>query len=305
MSEHLTGPASAQPAGTPYHRQLWSPSFGWGRAAFGILLVLTGWIAATFLALLPAQLLNPDAEGEVSWSTLLATNVSLAALVPICLLVYQQLFGRPAGRLSSVQPGIRWKPLAIFLGLALLAEVALLGFALLASVDFAAELSGPAGDAAAVITVTLLTSTLQAAGEEYFFRGYLLQTLGALVRNPWFAISITAVVFTLLHGVMPWDSPALFADRFAFGLVAGYLAVRTGGLEASIAVHASNNVVTFVFAALTDSVSGSLQAIDAPWSLVAVDVVKFVLFGAVALRVARWQRMRSQAGDPPVLAADG
>ena len=46
-------------------------------------------------------------------------------------------------------------------------------------------------------------------------------------------------------------------------------------------------MVTFVFAALTDSVGDSLGADDAPWSLVAVDVAKFVAFGLVALWLAR------------------
>ena len=137
-----------------------------------------------------------------------------------------------------------------------------------------------------MIAVTLLTSTFQAAGEEYFFRGYLLQAVGALVRSSVVAMLVTTVLFTMAHGIWP-ESPALFLDRFAFGLVAGLLVVRTGGLEASIAAHAANNVVTFVFAALTDSVGDSLGADDAPWSLVAVDVAKFVAFGLVALWLAR------------------
>jgi len=163
----------------------------------------------------------------------------------------------------------------------------------------------PAQDAGAVNAVTLLTSTFQAAGEEYFFRGYLLQAVGSLVRNPVVPVLATAVLFTLAHGIWPWQSPALFLDRFAFGLVAGYLAVRTGGLEASIAAHAANNVVTFVFAALTNSVGDSLQATDAPWSLVAVDVTKFVVFGVIAVGIARWQRLSTTAVLSPVQPAPG
>jgi membrane protease YdiL (CAAX protease family) len=154
-------------------------------------------------------------------------------------------------------------------------------------VEVLGDADGPAKDAAAVIAVTLLTSTFQAAGEEYFFRGYLLQAVGSLVRSPVFAVVLTTVLFTMAHGVWPWESPALFLDRFAFGLVAGYLVIRTGGLEAAIAVHAANNVVTFVFAALTDSVGDSLQAADAPWPLVALDVTKFLCFGAAAVLIAR------------------
>jgi CAAX protease family protein len=286
--------------GVPYHRLMLNPVHAWWRPVFGALVIITGWILATIIALIPAQLFNPDAEGTVSWSTLLATNVSLAALVPICLVVYHRLHRLPPGLLSSVQPGLRWRPLALFAVVAFAAELGLLAFALLMPAELDTELSGPASDAAAVITVTLLTSTFQAAGEEYLFRGYLLQALGTVVRNPWFAILTSSVLFTLAHGVWPWESPALFADRFAFGVIAGYLVVRTGGLEAGIAMHAANNVVTFVFAALTNSVSDSLQATDAPVALVIVDVLKFSVFAAAALWLARRQQLRADA-DPELV----
>jgi hypothetical protein len=106
----------------------------------------------------------------------------------------------------------------------------------------------------------------------------------------------------MVHGIWPWESLPLFLDRFAFGLVAGFLVVRTGGLEASIAAHAANNVVTFVFAALTDSVGASLGADEAPWSLVAVDIVKFVAFGLVALWLARRVKLATVC-DLPLTAA--
>lgn len=287
-------------SGVSYDRLMLTPTYRWWRPAFGAMVIVCGWLVATIIAVAPAQALNPDPEGVVSWSTLLATNLSLAALVPICLIVYSRLHRLPAGLLSSVQPGVRWRPLLMFAGIALAADLALLAFALLMSVDLASEINGPASDAAAVIAVALLTSPLQAAGEEYLFRGYLLQGLGAIVRNPWVAIVLTSVLFTMAHGVWPWESPALFADRFAFGLVAGWLVLRTGGLEAGIAMHAVNNVVTFVFAALTDSVSDSLQAADAPVGLVVVDVIKFVAFGAAAVWLARRHKLRTEP-DPALL----
>jgi len=287
-----------QLTGIPYHRLMLNPGHAWWRPVFGALMIITGWVLATIIALLPAQILNPDAEGTVSWSTLLATNVSLAALVPICIVVYHRMHRLRPGLLSSVRPGLRWRPLAWFAVIAFACELGLLTFALLMPAELETELSGPASDAAAVIVVTLLTSCFQAAGEEYLFRGYLLQALGAVTRTIWFPIITSAVLFTLAHGVWPWESPALFLDRFAFGLVAGFLVVRTGGLEASIAAHAANNVVTFVFAALTNSVGASLGAKDAPWSLVTVDVVKFVLFGAVALWLARRMKLATVCDLP-------
>ena len=89
------------------------------------------------------------------------------------------------------------------------------------------------------LVVIILTSPLQAAAEEIFFRGYLMQALGSLVAQPWFGVVVSAVVFALMHGV---QNPALFLDRLGFGLLAGFLVWRTGGLEAGIGAHVINNI---------------------------------------------------------------
>ena len=61
-------------------------------------------------------------------------------------------------------------------------------------------------------------------------------------------------------------------------------------------------MVTFVFAALTNSVGASLGVQDAPWSLVTVDVVKFVAFGAVALWLARRMKLATVCELPLTVA---
>ena len=65
-------------------------------------------------------------------------------------------------------------------------------------------------------------------------------------------------LFALAHGAQDaW----LFGDRFAFALVASWLAWRTGGLEAPIALHVANNLVSLVFTASTGSLEESLTGI--------------------------------------------
>ena len=88
----------------------------------------------------------------------------------------------------------------------------------------------------------LLTTPLQAAGEEYAFRGYLLQAIGALTRRAWIALVLTSLLFAMAHGLQNFP---LFFDRFMFGLIAGWLVIRTGGLEAGIALHVLNNLLAF------------------------------------------------------------
>jgi hypothetical protein len=144
--------------------------------------------------------------------------------------------------------------------------------------------------------VILLTTPLQAAGEEYAFRGYGLQALGAWVRTPWFGIILTGLLFAAAHG---GQSLPLFLDRFAFGVVAGVLTVRTGGLEAAIAFHVVNNVVILLLASATGNLAPSLTVAEAPWSAVVVDVVGMVAFAAVALALARRMGLQTRTVPTP------
>ncbi|HET6989297.1 MAG TPA: type II CAAX endopeptidase family protein [Kribbella sp.] len=282
-------------AGAPtYQRLLRNPDAPRGYVVIGALTILVGWMIASLIILGLQQGIRKDPEGTVSWFGLLATNLSLVVLIPLSMLVARKLNRQAPGLSSSVVGRLRWRPLAWFAVAAVALELVMLAVIQFGGIDLAGgerHGGGAAPDAAAVIAVTLLTSTFQAAGEEYFFRGYLLQAVGALVRSSVVAILVTTVLFTMAHGIWPWQSPALFLDRFAFGLVAALLVIRTGGLEASIAAHAANNVVTFVFAALTNSVGASLGVQDAPWPLVTLDVVKFVAFGALALWMARRMKL--------------
>jgi uncharacterized protein len=292
-------------AGTPYQRLLRNPDAPRGFVVIGAFTILVAWMIASLIILGFQQSIRKDPDGTVSWFGLLATNLSLIVLIPLSMLVARKLNRQTPGLLSSVVGRLRWRALAWFAVVAVALELVMLAVIQIGGIELAGgehHGGGAAPDAVAVIAVTLLTSTFQAAGEEYFFRGYLLQAVGALVRSSLVAILVTTLVFTMAHGVWPWQSPALFLDRFAFGLVAAVLVVRTGGLEASIAAHAANNVVTFVFAALTNSVGASLGVQDAPWGLVTLDVVKFVAFGAVALWVARRMKLATLCELPLTVA---
>ena len=115
-----------------------------------------------------------------------------------------------------------------------------------------------------LLVVILLTTPLQAAAEEVGFRGYLSQAVASWVARPvvgaLLAGAVSAVLFALAHGLQdPW----LFTDRLAFGLVASWLAWRTGGLEAPIALHIANNVVGLVYSAAIGSLEASLLSVHA------------------------------------------
>ena len=220
-------------------------------------------------------------------SGLLALNLAVAALAPVCWLLVAVLHRRRPRWLSSVRPGLRWRYLMICLAPAV---VVLVGTQLLSGS------ASPAGwalrpGAVVFLAVIVATTLLQAGAEEVVFRGYLLQAFGSLVGGRWFAVAASALVFALLHGS---QSPAMFVDRLALGLLAGVLVVRTGGLEAAIAAHVVNNTFTYVNAALTTSVAGARAITQIGWLDAARDVASFALFVVAALLLARVMALRTR-----------
>src|SRR3546814_5093613 len=112
--------------------------------------------------------------------------------------------------------------------------------------------------------VVLFLTPLQAAGEEYAFRGYLTQVFGGHFPTV-VAILVPAVLFALAHGA---QDPPIFVDRLAFGIVSGVLVVMTGGLEAGIAMHVLNNWLAFGLALAFGDLGEALTPTGGPgWSL--------------------------------------
>jgi uncharacterized protein len=97
---------------------------------------------------------------------------------------------------------------------------------------------------------------------------------------------VSATLFALAHG---GQEPALFTDRFAFGAAASWLVWRTGGLEASIALHAANNLVSLGYTASTGSVQEALENSTLGWPYALLDIALMLVFAAAVARLAdRW-----------------
>ncbi len=87
-------------------------------------------------------------------------------------------------------------------------------------------------------------------------------------------------------------------DRLAFGIAASWLVWRTGGLEASIALHVLNNLGAFIVAILTGSMKDALTVTTAAPGEVLVDVV-LIAAGAAAIDwLARRSAVRRMFAPP-------
>lgn len=221
---------------------------------------------------------------------LAAYQLGLAVLIPLAVGLTLFLHRVRPGLLSSVLGRLRWRWFAATFGVAVVTLAIILATQRLAGVDAAAWVLNPQQGWWAFVLVMLLTTPLQAAAEEYFFRGYLMAALGSMVRAPWFGIVTSAALFTAFHAS---GNAAIVADRFAFGLLAGWLVWRTGGLEAAIAAHVVNNIASFTIAALTSSMAQIKATTEVTWEIAAWDVTRFGLFTlAVWLLARRWQPER-------------
>jgi len=307
----------------PFHRILRTWSYHYWRVLAGIpLAVLAAFLGPLVVGVLVGlvlQLLGRGSvaevftslalEGRIEPQTLLVINLSLALLIPITWLAVRYLHNLRPRWLGSVRPRLRWSLVGWFFA----ASVVSTALAYLAAgLLFPSELPGSDGaggggggggggavsgaTTAAFLVIIALTSPLQSAGEEYFFRGYLLQGFGALVRSPWFTVTCTSLLFAVAHGS---QNLPLFLDRFAFGLTAGGLVILTGGIEVGIAMHVVNNVVLLAIAAATGTLTQTLGTSEASWTVVAVDIGQFVLYaGFVVLFCRRFRPERLTPGPP-------
>jgi membrane protease YdiL (CAAX protease family) len=289
---------NAVPPLSPYHRLGRTAAHRWWRPVAGTALVVAGSVVLILLGLgltaLAAALAGrpADADGMPSFgplADLALTFLLIAALLPPILAAARWVQRRPAGSLSSVTGKLRLRWLLTCLPVALGAVVILLGAGLGLAAATGEDVglgTGLAGWQPFLLgsLVLLAVVPLQAAAEEYLTRGWLLQAVGSFCRGPWVPIAVQAVVFAALHG---WGTPWGFADLIVFGLVTGWLTVRTGGLEAAIALHVLNNLVSGVLSAAYGQLTVDETAADMPWQLAVIDVPVLLAYAAVIVVLAR------------------
>jgi uncharacterized protein len=84
----------------------------------------------------------------------------------------------------------------------------------------------------------IIVALLPAVFEEVIFRGALQNLLSRWMKAPIWAIVLTAIIFSAIHG--SYDG---FVPRFFLGFVLGWLFYRTGNIWVSIAAHFINNAI--------------------------------------------------------------
>jgi membrane protease YdiL (CAAX protease family) len=260
----------------PYHRLAAARRV---RAVIEVVLSLAYWFAGTLILF---ALAIGDIYDELDEaSSFLVSIVSLALLIPATRLAGRTL-GRTSGSLSSVVDRLRWPWLmrccAIALGflvLAVAADAAVEGF-----VD--ANVRWPGWSTLLpLLAIIIVLVPFQAAGEEYLFRGTLVQAVGAWSASPWPAIVLSSVAFAAVHGAPIEVSVELFATA-AMG---AWLTYKTGGLEAAIAGHVVNNIVAFVLLAATGQRIDEVEYVGFTWISCAIYTLFYAAYAWAVVRM--------------------
>ncbi|WP_405141582.1 CPBP family intramembrane metalloprotease [Sphaerisporangium sp. NBC_01403] len=277
-------------ARTPLHRW-WRPIVGTAGIAgafvgVGLFVIFLGMIVAGLLGI-PVVMRGDRLFGN-SVFELAVLLLSIAAVLPFVFATAWLVQRRPPGTLSSVLGRLRWGWLLTCLGVAFVAL--LLGQAAMVATyavtgEKLGNLFGWVGWQRFLpgLVVILLLVPFQAAAEEYIFRGWVLQAFGAYFTTPWPGILLGAAAFTSLHAYTDWG----IIDVFSFGALMGWLAVRTGGLEAPIGLHVINNVVSFLPAAASGDLGDALKQGAVPWQALSGTVVQLGFFVIVVAIIAQ------------------
>ncbi|WP_299958360.1 CPBP family intramembrane glutamic endopeptidase [uncultured Modestobacter sp.] len=238
----------------PYVLLMRARDWAWWRPVLGLLLFTVLYLVAGgvlgVVVYLSGVGLDLAQQDLFDVAVLLITNLSLIVAIPIVWLCWLVPHGLRIGWSSSVRGRLRWRLFAPWTWRALATLGLAVAISLLVSVAASGvDVTGPTASFGWMLLVVLTTTPLQAAAEEYVFRGYLTQAIAGWIGRPQAGALVagvsTAVLFSLAH--LPPDFES-FLYRFAIGLALSAVVWLTGGLEAAIALHAVNNVVIFLLA---------------------------------------------------------
>lgn len=194
------------------------------------------------------SLINGGYEVLNSEAGLIVTDLGVIIMIPALYLATKIVRDRPFSSYSSSRGG--WNTNLFFKALI----IPLILFLIFEGIDVA--IRGPKGTyhfSLLFLLISVILVPLQCIAEEYVYRGLIMPTLGSWFNIPILAIIIQAVIFSVSHG---YNSFGLI-EILVSGIIFGFFAWKTNGIEVSSALHTANNfsISLFVMFGLISSTS--------------------------------------------------
>lgn len=165
-----------------------------------------------------------------------------------------------------------------------------------------------------LLVISVLLIPLQTSFEEYFFRGYLMQGIGVMVKNKWIPLIITSVIFGGLHFFNPEVTKLgnmIMIYYIGTGFMLGIMALMDEGLELSLGFHAANNLLTALIvtadwtAFQTNSLLKDVSEPSAGWDVLIPVLVVYPIFLFIFSKKYHWsnwkQRLFGRVEQPKLL----
>lgn len=158
-------------------------------------------------------------------------------------------------------------------------------------------LNGKATSLIIISLISILFIPFQAAFEEVIFRGYLMQGFAVMVRNKWFPLIMTSVLFGLLHAFNPevkeFGFFTMIPQYIVFGLIFGITTIFDDGIESAMGAHAANNIFLCIMVTSESSILQTpalyIQHTTNPWGEFMGLTVSGILFILILKTIFRWE----------------
>jgi uncharacterized protein len=250
----------------------------WWRYLFGMFFILFLWmvvggvlsISALILfagntrdALTPAAIIKMSEESK-SVSSFVALNLQFIVGFLAVIVAVQFIHRRSAWSLVSAAGQINWPRLSygfiVWLIITITPSVPTL---FLSPGEYKFHFN--IGEWPVLFISAMTLTPIQTSFEEIFFRGYIMQGMGLLVRQPLFLVISNGILFMLPHLANPEiaNGPVWMAlQYFSIGVFLAFITLQDNRLELALGVHASNNI-SHIFFTTTDSAMG----VPALWTI--------------------------------------
>jgi membrane protease YdiL (CAAX protease family) len=146
--------------------------------------------------------------------------------------------------------------------------------------------------------VAILLIPIQTSMEEYFIRGYMMQGLGVTVKNRWFPLVFTSLLFGLMHIANPEVEKIGYGILIYYigtGFFLGIITLMDEGLELALGFHAANNLTAALLvtadwtAFQTNSVYRDISDPVLGWDVLIPIFVVFPILLFIFSQIYRWK----------------
>jgi membrane protease YdiL (CAAX protease family) len=157
-----------------------------------------------------------------------------------------------------------------------------------------------------LFVISILLFPFQIAFEEYLFRGYLMQQIGIIAKNRWFALVFTSIVFGLFHTLNPEVEKMGYGVMVFYigtGLLLGIMTLMDEGIELALGFHLGNNMmaallITSDFSAIqTDAVyryTSEIDTVDILYEMIVSMLIVYPIILFIFVKKYKWTNWKDK-----------